>query len=193
MAARRDMTRRRRERHRVPSVALTGYTNAGKSSLLNRLTGADVLVQNALFATLDPTVRRLSDRDGTSFTMTDTVGFVRHLPHQPVDAFRSTLEEVARADLVVHVVDACAPDALSQVTAVRGVLYEIGATHLPEVLVLNKVDCASPEALTGLRHAYPGALEVSALTGEGVEELRGTLTRMLRQPTPGTEVPTPAG
>jgi GTP-binding protein HflX len=193
MAARRDMTRRRRERHRVPSVALTGYTNAGKSSLLNRLTGAEVLVQNALFATLDPTVRRVSDRDGTSFTMTDTVGFVRHLPHQLVDAFRSTLEEVARADLVVHVVDACAPDALSQVTAVRGVLYEIGATHLPEVLVLNKVDCASPEALTGLRHAYPGALEVSALTGEGVEELRGALTRMLRRPTPGTEVPTPAG
>ncbi len=147
MARRREMTRRRRCRNQVPSVALSGYTNAGKSSLMNRLTGADVFVEDALFATLDPTVRRVTGPDGTLFTLTDTVGFVRHLPHQLVDAFRSTLEEVARADLVVHVVDSCAPDALSQVTAVRGVLYEIGAAQLPELLVLNKVDCAGPEAL----------------------------------------------
>ena len=172
MASRREMTRRRRSRSQIPSVALTGYTNAGKSSLMNRLTGADVLVEDALFATLDPTVRRVSAPDGTLFTVTDTVGFVRHLPHQLVDAFRSTLEEVARADLVVHVVDACAPDALSQVTAVRGVLYEIGAATLPEQLVLNKIDCASPEALAALRRAYPHALMVSAVTGEGVDTLR---------------------
>ena len=175
MARRRDMTRRRRSRNQVPSVALTGYTNAGKSSLMNRLTGADVLVEDALFATLDPTVRRVNGPEGTLFTLTDTVGFVRHLPHQLVDAFRSTLEEVARADLVVHVVDACAPDALSQVTAVRGVLYEIGAADLPELLVLNKVDCASGEALAALRRAYPHALMVSAVTGEGIEALRQSI------------------
>ena len=180
MARRRDMTRRRRSRNQVPSVALTGYTNAGKSSLMNRLTGAEVLVEDALFATLDPTVRRVSGPDGTLFTLTDTVGFVRHLPHQLVDAFRSTLEEVARADLVVHVVDACAPDALSQVTAVRGVLYEIGAATLPELLVLNKVDCASAEALAALRRAYPHALMVSAVTGEGVEALRDAIAAGVR-------------
>jgi GTP-binding protein HflX len=133
-----------------------------------------------LFATLDPTIRRVTGPEGTLFTLTDTVGFVRHLPHQLVDAFRSTLEEVARADLVVHVVDSCAPDALSQVTAVRGVLYEIGAAQLSELLVLNKVDCASPEALAALRRAYPRALLVSAVTGEGVESLREAIIGMVR-------------
>src|SRR3712207_715924 len=146
---RRERTRSRRRRNQVPSVALTGYTNAGKSALLNRLTGADVLVQDALFATLDPTVRRTRTDDGREYTLTDTVGFVRHLPHQLVDAFRSTLEEVVDADLVLHVVDASAPDAMDQVTAVRGVLYEIGARDHPELLALNKVDVRSEERRVG--------------------------------------------
>jgi GTP-binding protein HflX len=167
---------------------LTGYTNAGKSSLLNRLAGADVLVEDALFATLDPTVRRVRAPDGTTFTLTDTVGFVRHLPHQLVDAFRSTLEEVARADLVVHVVDACAPDALSQVTAVRGVLYEVGATDVPELLVLNKVDCADEFALAALQRAFPDALAASARTGAGIPELIEAIVGRLRA---GSEGPSP--
>ena len=153
-------------------MALTGYTNAGKSALMNRLAGADVLVQDALFATLDPTVRRTMTPDGRPYTLTDTVGFVRHLPHQLVDAFRSTLEEVVDADLVLHVVDASVPDAMDQVTAVRGVLSEIGARDHPELLVLNKVDAAPEGRLATLRAACPDAVPVSALTGEGIEELR---------------------
>ena len=176
---RRQRTRSGRRRAQVPSVALTGYTNAGKSALLNRLTGADVLVQDALFATLDPTVRRTRTPDGRSYTLTDTVGFVRHLPHQLVDAFRSTLEEVVDADLVLHVVDASAPDAFAQVTTVRGVLYEIGARDHRELLALNKVDVAPAEWVTALTSAYPGAIPVSALTGEGVEELRAAIGRAL--------------
>ncbi|MGY1651551.1 GTPase HflX [Geodermatophilus sp. SYSU D01119] len=178
-AARRQRTRSRRRGNRVPSVALTGYTNAGKSALLNRLTGADVLVQDALFATLDPTVRRARTPDGREYTLTDTVGFVRHLPHQLVDAFRATLEEVAEADLVLHVVDASAPDALGQVTAVRGVLYEIGARDHPELLALNKSDVAPPGWMAALRTAHPGAVPVSAVTGEGVEDLRAAIAHAL--------------
>jgi GTP-binding protein HflX len=178
-AARRQRTRIRRRSARVPSVALTGYTNAGKSALLNRLTGADVLVQDALFATLDPTVRRAHTPDGRPFTLTDTVGFVRHLPHQLVDAFRATLEEVVEADLVLHVVDASAPDAMAQVTAVRGVLYEIGAREHPELLALNKVDVAPDGWLAGLCTAYPDAVPVSAVTGEGIEDLRAAVARAL--------------
>ncbi|MGY1773416.1 GTPase HflX [Blastococcus sp. SYSU D00813] len=171
-ARRRERTRGRRRAQRVPSVALTGYTNAGKSALLNRLTGADVLVQDALFATLDPTVRQARTPDGRAYTLADTVGFVRHLPHQLVDAFRSTLEEVVDADLVLHVVDASAPDAMAQVTAVRGVLYEIGARDNRELLALNEVDVAPEGWLRALRAAYPDAVPVSAVTGEGIDDLR---------------------
>lgn len=176
---RRERTRSRRRRNQVPSVALTGYTNAGKSALLNRLTGADVLVQDALFATLDPTVRRTRTADGREYTLTDTVGFVRHLPHQLVDAFRSTLQEVVDADLVLHVVDASAADAMAQVTTVRGVLYEIGARDHTELLALNKVDVAPPEWVAVLRSAYPTAVPVSALTGEGTEDLRASIEQSL--------------
>ncbi|MFD2091125.1 GTPase HflX [Blastococcus deserti] len=176
---RRERTRSRRRRNQVPSVALTGYTNAGKSALLNRLTGADVLVQDALFATLDPTVRRTRTAGGREYTLTDTVGFVRHLPHQLVDAFRSTLEEVVDADLVLHVVDATAADAMAQVTTVRGVLYEIGARDKPELLAINKIDVAPPEWVAALRSAYPAAIPVSALTGEGIDDLRAAIDRAL--------------
>ncbi|CCH86070.1 putative GTP-binding transporter [Modestobacter italicus] len=176
---RRARTRSRRRHNQVPSVAITGYTNAGKSALLNRLTGADALVQDALFATLDPTVRQTRSPGGRRYTLTDTVGFVRHLPHQLVDAFRSTLEEVVEADLVLHVVDASAPDAMDQVTTVRGVLYEIGARDHTELLALNKVDVAPPEWLAALRSAYPDAVAVSALTGEGIEDLRAAIDRAL--------------
>jgi GTP-binding protein HflX len=176
---RRERTRSRRRRNQVPAVALTGYTNAGKSALLNRLTGADALVQDALFATLDPTVRRARTPEGRELTLTDTVGFVRHLPHQLVDAFRSTLEEVVDADLVLHVVDASAPDAMDQITTVRGVLYEIGARDHTERLVLNKIDVAPPEWVAALRSAYPDAVPVSALTGEGIDDLRTAIAREL--------------
>ncbi len=162
-------------------MALTGHSNAGKSALVNRLAGADVLVQDALFATLDPTVRRTRTPGGREYTLTDTVGFVCHLPHQLVDAFRSTLEEVVDADLVLHVVDASAPDAMDQVTTVRGVLYKIGARDHPELLALNKVDVAPPGWVSALRTAYPGAVAVSALTGEGVEDLRRTVEERLEQ------------
>jgi GTP-binding protein HflX len=176
---RRERTRSRRRRNQTSSVALTGYTNAGKSALLNRLTGADVLVQDALFATLDPTVRRTRTPDGREYTLTDTVGFVRHLPHQLVDAFRSTLEEVVEADLVLHVVDASAADAMAQVTTVRGVLYEIGARDHTELLALNKIDIAPQEWVGALRSAYPPAVPVSAVTGEGLDDLRTAIARAL--------------
>jgi GTP-binding protein HflX len=156
-ARRRERTRSRRRHNRTPSVAITGYTNAGKSALLNRLTGAD----------------------GVEYTLADTVGFVRHLPHQLVDAFHSTLEEVVDADLILHVVDASAPDAMDQVTAVHGVLYEIGARDRPELLALNKIDVAPPEWVAALRARYPSAVPVSARTGEGIEELRTAIQRAL--------------
>jgi GTP-binding protein HflX len=178
-ARRRERTRSRRQHNRVASVAITGYTNAGKSALLNRLTGADVLVQDLLFATLDPTVRRARTPDGVEYTLTDTVGFVRHLPHQLVDAFRSTLEEVVDADLILHVVDASAADAMDQVTAVHGVLYEIGARDRPELLALDKIDIAPPEWVAALQARYPSAVPVSARTGEGIEELRTAIQRAL--------------
>ncbi|MGK5682159.1 GTPase HflX [Actinoplanes sp. URMC 104] len=180
LARRRERLRRRRARNQLPSVAITGYTNAGKSALLNRLTGAGMPTGDVLFATLDPTVRRVT-AEGSAFTLTDTVGFVRNLPHQLVDAFRSTLEEVTRSDLVLHVVDASAADAIGQITTVHGVLHEIGAGQLPEQLVLNKIDIAPPEWVTALRRAYPDALAVSALTGEGVPELRDALAALAQK------------
>jgi GTPase len=179
LARRRERTRRRRVRNQVPSVAITGYTNAGKSALLNRLAGADAVTEDVLFATLDPTVRRVTV-EGVTFTVTDTVGFVRHLPHQLVDAFRSTLDEVTHSDLALHVVDASAADALGQITTVHGVLHEIGAGQVPELLVLNKIDIAPADWLAALRRAHPDALAVSARTGEGVTGLRDALADRFR-------------
>src|SRR6478609_5140397 len=156
MKTARDVKRARRTARQVPGVVLAGYTNAGKSSLLNQLTGAGVLVENALFATLDPTVRRAESPDGREYTLTDTVGFVRHLPHQLVDAFRSTLEEVAASDLLLHVVDGADPDPLGQIQAVRTVLADIDARAVPELIVVNKVDAMTEDDVLSLRQALPG-------------------------------------
>src|ERR1700751_5627075 len=168
----RDTQRSKRLASDVPSIAIVGYTNAGKSSLLNALTGAGVLVQDALFATLEPTTRRGEFNDGRPFVLTDTVGFVRHLPTQLVEAFRSTLEEVVDADLLVHVVDGSDVNPLAQVNAVRQVIREVIPEHdgkpAPELLVVNKVDATSGLGLAKLRRALPGALFVSARTGDGI-------------------------
>jgi GTPase len=182
MATIRETKRAGRRRRHVPSIAIAGYTNAGKSSLLNRLTGAGVLVENALFATLDPTTRRTQTADGRIYTFSDTVGFVRHLPHQLVEAFRSTLEEVADADLVVHVVDGAHPDPEEQVRAVREVLAEVGADAVPELLVVNKTDVAGEETLLRLKRLWPGAVFVSAHTGAGLAELRAAVEARLPGP-----------
>ena len=182
----RDTKRSERKRNQVPSVAIVGYTNAGKSSLLNRLTGAGVLVEDALFATLDPTTRRSQTADGRVFTLTDTVGFVRHLPHDLVEAFRSTLEESTEADLLVHVVDASDPDPVGQINAVRTVLNEIGANDIAEQIVFNKIDLANEADLVPLRTVAPDALFVSARTGAGLEELRARIEERL--PRPAVEV-----
>ncbi|MFT3969920.1 MAG: GTPase HflX [Micropruina sp.] len=174
--------RQERQRNEIPSVAIVGYTNAGKSSLLNRLTGAGVLVENALFATLDPTTRRAESTDGRVYTLTDTVGFVRHLPHDLVEAFRSTLEESVLADLLVHVVDGSDPDPEGQIKAVRTVLAEIGAADIAEQLVINKVDRADATTLAGLRTRYPDAVFVSARTGDGIAELARRVEERLPRP-----------
>jgi GTPase len=178
----RQTKRSRRSRNGVPAVAIAGYTNAGKSSLLNRLTQAGVLVEDALFATLDPTTRRAAAEDGRVYTLSDTVGFVRHLPHQIVEAFRSTLEEVAYADVVLHVVDGAHPDPEGQVSAVREVLAEVGADKLPELLVINKVDAADEETLLRLKRTWPSAVFVSARSGQGIDELREAIEANLPRP-----------
>ena len=182
----REAKRAERKRHTIPSVAIAGYTNAGKSSLLNRLTSAGVLVQNALFATLDATVRRSETADGRVYTLTDTVGFVRNLPHQLVEAFRSTLEEVAGADVIVHVVDADHPDPASQLATVRDVMGDVGARDIPEIVVFNKADLVDDGTRMVLRGLEPKAHFVSSRTGEGVDELRTAIEAAL--PLPEVEV-----
>src|SRR5215469_1955637 len=175
----RQVQRARRKRNAVPSVVIAGYTNAGKSSLLNALTGAGVLVEDALFATLDPSVRRAQTPAGRPYTLTDTVGFVRHLPHQLVDAFRSTLEEAADADLILHVVDGSDADPAAQLAAVRGVLAEVGAANVPELVVVNKIDAADPLAIKGLQVRERGCVLVSAHTGAGLDKLRAAIDEAL--------------
>ncbi|RQN02909.1 GTPase HflX [Aeromicrobium camelliae] len=187
----RDTKRANRQRHQIPSVAIAGYTNAGKSSLLNRLTKAGVLVEDALFATLDPTTRRTQTPDGRIYTLSDTVGFVRHLPHQLVEAFRSTLEEVADADLVVHVVDGSHVDPLGQIAAVREVFAEIGASKVPEIVAINKADVADPDTVKQIVAKEPHAVVVSARTGEGIDELLNAIESELPQPAVPVDVVLP--
>ncbi len=185
MKGTRDTKRAERQRHSIPAVAISGYTNAGKSSLLNRFTDAGVLVEDALFATLDPTTRRTTTDDGRIYTMSDTVGFVRHLPHQLVEAFRSTLEEVADADLILHVVDGSHPDPEGQISAVREVFAEIGASDVPEIIVINKADAADPLVLARVQRAEPHSVVVSARTGEGIADALALVEGEL--PRPGVE------
>jgi GTP-binding protein HflX len=171
LARTRDVKRSRRERSGMPQVAIAGYTNAGKSTLMNALTEAGVLVADQLFATLDPTTRRIALPGSRSATLSDTVGFVRKLPHDLVEAFRSTLEEVTKADLVLHVADASSGDVEEQVAAVRGVLWEIGAGQIPEVLAMNKMDLLSEVDRERILRRFPDAVRISAETGEGLEAL----------------------
>ena len=185
MKTTRETKRSGRKRHQIPSVAIAGYTNAGKSTLLNRLTDAGVQVEDALFATLDPTTRRTQTSDGRVYTMSDTVGFVRHLPHQLVEAFRSTLEEVADADLVLHVVDGAHPHPEGPRSAGREVLAEIGADKVPELVVINKADAADPMVVARLRQREPHSVVVSAKTGEGIAEALAVIEEEL--PRPGVE------
>jgi GTP-binding protein HflX len=192
MSTARDVKRQERRRGEVPSVAIAGYTNAGKSSLLNRLTGAGVLVENALFATLDPTVRRAQTTDGRAFTLTDTVGFVRHLPHQLIEAFRSTLEEVADADLILHVVDGSDADPGAQLAAVRTVFGEIGALGVRELVVVNKADVADPAVVDAViraeqRRGNP-VVAISARTGAGIDGLVACLDELVPRPEVEIEV-----
>lgn len=182
-----------RRRNGVPSVSIAGYTNAGKSSLLNSLTGAGVLVEDALFATLDPATRRATTPDGRIFTYSDTVGFVRHLPHQLIEAFRSTLEEVGESDLVVHVVDGSHPDPEQQVRSVHEVLGEVGADKLPELLVVNKIDAADEETLLRLKRIWPQAMFVSARTGAGLDDLRIAIEARLPRPAVELRILVPYG
>ena len=191
LAKNRDTQRKSRRRSARSTVALVGYTNAGKSTLLNRLTDADVLVEDRLFSTLDPTTRRLRLPGGETVLASDTVGFVQRLPHQLVESFQSTLEEVVDADLLVHVVDASFPDAEDQIDAVRKVLREIGADHVPELLVLNKADIATADDVKLLLTVHPQAVVVSAVTGEGVSVLLDTLAARLRALAPIVELLVP--
>ena len=178
----REAKRANRTRHSVPSVAIAGYTNAGKSSLLNRITRAGALVENALFATLDTAIRKNVTADGRLYTLADTVGFVRNLPHQLVEAFRSTLEEVRDADVIVHVVDASHPDPGSQIATVRDVIGEVDARHIPEIVVFNKSDLVDDDTRLVLRGLEPSAIFASARSGEGVDELLARIAEIIPQP-----------
>jgi len=182
MKTARDTKRQERRRHNIPSVAIAGYTNAGKSSLMNRLTDAGVLVENALFATLDPTVRKTTSSDGRIYTFSDTVGFVRHLPHQLIEAFKSTLEEVSGADLIVHVVDGSHPDPQEQIRAVREVITEIGGGEIAEIIAINKADIAPPEKLVQLLREEPNSFAFSARTGFGIDTLVAAIEGALPRP-----------
>jgi GTP-binding protein HflX len=178
VTAQRRLQRKGRRRGRLATVSLVGYTNAGKSTLLNHLTDAGVLVEDRLFATLDPRTRRLDLPGGETVLLSDTVGFVRKLPHQLVEAFRSTLEVVNESDLLVHVVDGASPDPEGEIDAVRDVLAEIGADRVPELLAFNKLDVSREAKRLGER--YPGSVAISALTGEGIEALLTTIGDRLR-------------
>lgn len=182
MKVSRDIKRQDRRRNNIPSVAIAGYTNAGKSSLMNRLTNAGVLVENALFATLDPTVRKTTSSDGRIYTLSDTVGFVRHLPHQLIEAFKSTLEEVSESDLIVHVVDGSHPDPQEQIRAVRGVINEIGGGDIVEIIAINKADIAPPEIIMQLLRQEPNSFAFSARTGFGIETLVAAIESSLPRP-----------
>jgi GTPase len=182
MKVSRDTKRSERRRNNIPSVAIAGYTNAGKSSLLNHLTGAGVLVENALFATLDPTVRKTQTHDGRVYTLVDTVGFVRHLPHQLIEAFKSTLEEVSEADLIVHLVDGAHPDPMEQIRAVREVIDDIGGGEIMEIIAINKADVAKPEVIMELLRKESNAYAISARTGYGVENLLKAIEAALPKP-----------
>lgn len=178
----REAKRANRKRGEVPSVAIAGYTNAGKSSLLNRLTGAEALVQNQLFATLDTTVRHAETADGRRFTYADTVGFVRNLPHQLVEAFRSTFEEVAQSDVIVHVVDASHPEPAAQLRTVREVISEVDAQAIPEIVVFNKADLIDDTQRLVLHGLASDAVFVSARTGDGIAELQQRIAAALPVP-----------
>jgi GTP-binding protein HflX len=182
MKVARDTKRQERKRNSIPSVAIAGYTNAGKSSLLNRLTNAGVLVQNALFATLDPTVRRSETSDGRTYTLSDTVGFVKHLPHDLIDAFKSTLEEVSGADVIVHVVDGSHGDPLGQIKAVRGVIADVGGAKIPEIIALNKADIADPQVIAQVLIQEPDAYLISVHSGVGIEKLIRAIESSLPRP-----------
>lgn len=178
----REAKRANRIRNAIPSVAIMGYTNAGKSSLLNTITKAGVLVENALFATLDPTVRKTTTPDGRPYTLADTVGFVRQLPHQLVEAFRSTFEEVTMSDVIVHVVDASHEDPAQQIKTVRDVVGEVEARDIPEIIVFNKADLIDEDQQILLRGLEPNAVFVSAKTGEGVAALQQLIADTIPEP-----------
>ena len=183
LAKSRDVQRSSRRSGNTLSVSIAGYTNAGKSSLLNRITGAGVLVEDALFATLDPTVRKTQLPSGRFITISDTVGFVRHLPHQLVEAFKSTLEEVSNSNLIIHLVDGSDPDPKSQYDSVREVLQEIGADHIRELIVINKIDLIDDEKILSLKRMFKDSLFISTKENSGITELLIEIDKRLPNPT----------